>query len=337
MRLLCAMVCSVAVNVLVIGAVSAEETDPGNEVARQQARYLLNLGDKYMREGDVLAGGSRKNKESLAQRKYELALAAYEQAFDVFSKPKIYFAIAAAEERLGRDMDAVRHYVQLLQEATSLKPALKEEVQRRIAGFRDRLVFLHIDAEPKGARITVDGGEVGIAPLTEPIFLVPGEHRLVIAAKGHRPVEVTEDFAVGEQKREYQLERVLVTKRREPRGITLDGPSKTPLYIGLVATGALVLGAGVTGLVALGKHGIFSDDTLEPDVREDARASGQTFSRITDVQLILAILSGGYTAYYYYGVYKPKRRRYESRRGLEAIVPFSSEGGVGGVAAMGTF
>ena len=35
-------------------------------------------------------------------------------SFEAFNSPKIYFPMAQAEEKLGRDLDAIAHYEQLI-------------------------------------------------------------------------------------------------------------------------------------------------------------------------------------------------------------------------------
>src|SRR5262245_16792472 len=83
----------------------------------------------------LLAAGDRK----FARADYDGALAEYMAAYDAYPDMRIYYAVAGAEEKLGRHMDAYRHYAQLLEEGADLKPELRREVQRRFEAIKTHL------------------------------------------------------------------------------------------------------------------------------------------------------------------------------------------------------
>lgn len=56
---------------------------------------------------------------------------------------------------------------------------------------------LTLDA-PAGARVLVSGRSIGTSPLEGPVELVPGEHDLVVLARGRRPVVQSIDIGRGE-------------------------------------------------------------------------------------------------------------------------------------------
>src|SRR5688500_5835127 len=73
----------------------AAEKDP-----RKVAIKLVGQGDRLFKKGD-----------------YAGALARYQEAFQIFPSPKIFYAMAKAEEKLGRTTDAIAHFEQFLAEA----------------------------------------------------------------------------------------------------------------------------------------------------------------------------------------------------------------------------
>jgi tetratricopeptide (TPR) repeat protein len=284
-----------------------------DEAAKREAAKLLGEGDKHFKRGDYY---TRKERADKATEEYEKALAKYEQAFDLFPSPKIYYPIAQAEEKLGRWLEAIRHYRQLIEETEDLSDEVRSAAITRIDEVMQHVVMLVLIIEPDGATITIDGEVVGQSPVNEPYILPPGEHTIAVTAEGYTPFEATEELVAGEQaQRTIELDAIPVLvekpKPRPPKQQPVPPVDKTRLWVGLGATGGLAALATITGLVAVSKHGTFSDDSLPDDERMAARDSGQTYAVLTDIFWVAAIGAGAYTAYYYYGTYKPEVRARE--------------------------
>jgi hypothetical protein len=130
------------------------------------------------------------------------------------------------------------------------------------------------------------------------------------------------------------------------------------LYVGIGTTVACGLGWAITGSLALSAHDTFADPMQPGSDRALARDNGKTLALTSDLLLVGAVVSGGFTAYWYYKVYsKPEAAPAERRDdggappvpggddeedmppglGDEAmVVPYASPDGAG-VAVMGTF
>lgn len=81
---------------------------------------------------------------------------------------------------------------------------------------------LLVRGAPEGASITIDGREMGTAPLAAPLSLAPGEHSVSVNAEGYSPYSRTVSLSAGEQlPLDVQLERS--RRRLSPAwfGITL--------------------------------------------------------------------------------------------------------------------
>ena len=121
--------------------------------------------------------------------------------------------------------------------------------------------------------------------------------------------------------------------------------SSTPLLIGIAITGSLVLGTTTTGLLAINKHNRFTDSGLSDSARDKAQKSGKRYQLITDGLLVASLAAAAGTAYYYFAVYRPKKRRLEAEPGVNAsnsaqsvlmIAPLVGDE-AGGMAVVGSF
>jgi len=81
--------------------------------------------------------------------------------------------MAQAEEKLGRDLEALQHYEMLLSEAEALDSGLRRDVEARITEIEHRIAVVEFDIKPKGTSISVDDVELGMAPLDRAVRLLP--------------------------------------------------------------------------------------------------------------------------------------------------------------------
>ncbi len=302
-------VCALVALFVVLRAAPAR-AQPDDPKTKEEAKKLLAGGDAFLKRGDYF---TNKNKPDQAKEQYARALAAYQKAYDLVANAQIYFAIAGAEEKLGRYLDAATHYKKLLAEVTDLKPELAAAAAQKLEATKLHLGQLTLTIVPDGAAITVNGNEVGTAPLAEPLLLDPGEYTMAFTADGFTPMEQKVNIEAGsESERKFELEHVpvVVEPPRPPPPPPAPPPlpmvSKTPLYIGAGATGAFVAAATVTGILAVGKHGVFTDEGATPQARSDARSAGKTLALLADLSIVGAVGAGGFTAWWYYTKYRPR-------------------------------
>ena len=339
--------------VVLVPALAAAQPDA---VRKKKARELLIEGDKKLKRGDQL---SKRGKMEDAFAEFELALVDYQAAFESYPDPQIYFPIAQAEQRLGRFVEALQHYQQLLSEGKNITPALRDTVEKQLQDIKKNLASVVLDVKQDGAVILIDGREAARTPTISPIWVEPGQHTYAVTAKGFTPVEGKMDLLPGKElRRKIVLEPmpVVVKGGDGETGGQVSGqvgksapesatpPSKTPLWIGLGVTGALAISGSITGFAALSKHSTYRDESLSGTEREDARRDGKQLAGVTDVLLGGAVVAALVTAYYYYGVYQPRAQAASAGEGAidveedEAfrITPFVGDGSAG-VAASGAF
>ena len=200
--------------------------------------------------------------------------------------------------------------------------------------------------EPEGTQISVGGQVVGEAPLKEPLVLSPGTVTVSLTAVGYQPKDIELNIEAGsESERKLTLEPVpvvikeVVKDEPEPElPVQPQAPSKLPLYIGAGVTGALVLTATITGIMAVGQHSTYTDPMATGSERNDAQASGRTLATVTDICLVGGIAAAGFTTYWYLKKYKPAASAMAERQ-AEAkvdVVPWVQPQ-AGGLVAVGSF
>ncbi len=121
---------------------------------------------------------------------FKEAIAKFEEAYRLKPHPVIYYNIGRCYEQLGELPKALRNYrdyLRLMPQAVdreSVTDAIAN-LERRLKekGVQQMMVF----AEPEGARVAIDGREIGGAPIT--VELTGGDHQLVVTAKGFQKVE----------------------------------------------------------------------------------------------------------------------------------------------------
>ena len=78
--------------------------------------------------------------------------------------------------------------------------------------------------------------------------------------------------------------------------------------MGLAATGAFAVGAGVTGVLALGKKSDFDEaNGHDPAEAEDLRDQTKTLNLVTDVLIGAAVVGAGVTTFLY--LKRPEQER----------------------------
>jgi len=296
------------------GAPDADADRPSPDP--KEAKRWMNAGDTLIKRGDQLA---RRNKAAEAQSQYERALVSYQKALELTGNVQVYYAIAAAEEKLGKQTDALLHYRKVAVQVTD-NPQLVELATGRLAALSQDVGLFTATIDPAGAELAIDGTSIGTSPMPEPVVLQPGTYSLQISADGYQPLEVKLEIEAGsESERTFKLEPIAVVfekPKEAPRPVVrkvIPPPSTALLWIG--GTAALVFTgvATTTGVVALSKHNTFKDPQSTQAERDAARDSGKKLSLATDLCLIGAVVAAGFTTYYYFSVYRPKARAHRRK------------------------
>lgn len=297
------------------------EPEP-EEVVRdpKMAKKLAEGAAKIVKSADKLW---KRKKVDQAKEEYARAIPAYQRSFELHPDAKILVIMGGLEEKLEMWFEARTHFAQALAETEIPLPDDKWRAKAQ-AGLDNATMYLGIVTlmvQPDGSTISVDGVEVGVSPLAEPLVLKPGEYTLSITSEGFLPLEtklVVEGGSESERSFELDPEPIKYTPPPEPDPEPIapppppEPPSKLILMIGAGSTLAFTIGAITTGVIALGKHGTFNDPAASEADKDAAQSSGPTMAMLSDVFTTLALVAAGGTAYYYLKVYTPQVKEHEA-------------------------
>lgn len=129
--------------------------------AKEQAQVLLDQGSVLYREGD-----------------FEGALAKFNQAYQVYPSPKLWFDIGQAENDLHRPVEALQAFERFLATPSDAPPDAVRDARTAVADLQGKLGALRIQCPNPGAEIELDGKALGPAPLPAPVWALPGRHTL---------------------------------------------------------------------------------------------------------------------------------------------------------------
>ena len=236
---------------------------------------------------------------------YEAALVEFQRAYELAPSYKIQYNIGLILQQLNDFVGALRAYQRYLSEGKSDVPsARRSEVDKSIAAVKQNVATVNLTVSAAGAEISVDDVAVGTTPLAEPLMVNAGRRKITATKGGRSTAKVitvagTETIAVeldlGEPPTTTTSNTPLVTTSSSSSTPTDVPPSKTSsgsmVWVGWTITGALAIGAGVTGVLALK-----SASTLKSE-REGAGASRSMLddqqSKTKRMALVTDVLVGG--------------------------------------------
>jgi hypothetical protein len=123
---------------------------------------------------------------ALYQRQnWDGAQADFMQAYELSKNPRVLFNVAICEKNRGRYSRAISFFRRELTEGQgSLTPQEETEVKSAIAGLEKFVSDLTVEVNEPGAKVLVDGAEVGVTPLNKPVSVEVGERRVTIQKAG---------------------------------------------------------------------------------------------------------------------------------------------------------
>lgn len=322
-------------------AEQAAEAPPAPVKDPKLARKWRRAGDQLVRKGDYL---TRRGKTDEALQQYQNAVTAYQKAIEAGEDTSLYYQLALAEDKAGLAPEAIKH-LKVLLAAEGVKANIAKNAQARLDELLMKVGIVTLSVTPDGTQVSIEGKELGETPLPEPLILAPGTYKVTFAAVGFQPKDFDLKVEAGsESERTIALEPVPIVAKAEPEPMPEPpappppAPSKLPLYIGGGAALGLTVVATVTGIVAIGKHGTYTDAGVSPMERADAQSSGKTFALVTDLAIVGAVGAAAFTAYWYQYRYRPQARAIAERQEQAKVdVRPWVQPQAGGLSVAGTF
>jgi hypothetical protein len=177
---------------------------------------------------------------------YAEAYMFYEKSFRLRPSYDSASNAGSCAHTLGRYADAARLLRYGLDHIPgSLDPEKRAAAEKRLnelfADSASRVAIVNVQLSPQGAELSVDGQQVGVAPLESAVYLTPGRHSLRAHLSGHRDLEHTLDARAGES---LMLPMALQTASDDG-----SRPNVAVLIVGSIA-GAALVATGIGLLVA---------------------------------------------------------------------------------------
>jgi hypothetical protein len=269
----------------------------------EKARAHFRAGVNYMQDPD----GAR----------YEEAYREFRAAYAESASWKILGNLGISAMKLERDGEAIDAFKKYLAEGgDQVAPDERKQFERDLQTLEASVVTIKMVSQPPGAafideRIPVSGAPIANSYEASNEWVTagirPGHHRVTAKLAGYEDTKWEFDARPGETQ-----EHVFEMKKPEPvvaqPGAAAGGPVAgarqttrpipTVVYIGAAATGALAIGAGVVGVLAMGKKSEFDDanDGSDPNGAKDIKDSGEQLNLIADVLAGGAVVVGVVTA-----------------------------------------
>lgn len=256
------------------------------------------------------------------------ALSSFRAAYEKYPNYKVLYNIGKVCSRMGDAPCAVRHYEQYLREGERDVPkARRKEVEGEIRSLSRTLAMVTVRSNLTGAEVTVDDQPVGKVPLSGPIPLRGGEHKIVISKDGQKAeraitVVAGESASIvldADKEKPSAAAAVPPPPKEEPKADTKkdrdddkpepigpslkrdDEPHAFPV-IPWAVTGALAGATILTGVITAAAYGSYQDKKEEFPVSRDDLDSSQGTARdlfiLTSVLGASTLISAGVATYF---------------------------------------
>jgi len=225
--------------------------------------------------------------ELFEEKDFQGALIELRRAYQLAPTYKLQYKIGQVCYRLQDYACALRSFEAYLSEGkTELTPERVKEVEEEAALVRSQVGKLDITSDTTGAAVAVDDVPIGTTPLEQPVLVSIGKRKVTITHEGRMPTTQVVEVSGGEVKK---VVINLPLLQGTSRTVNVETPSRltTLTWVGLGATGALAIGATVTGLLANKassdlKSMQFVGNTPTPEV-EDKQSSVKTLALTSDI------------------------------------------------------
>lgn len=265
--------------------------------------------------------------------RYEEAYREFKAAYAASPSWKILGNLGLCAMKLERDGEAIDAYEKYLADGgKDVDPAEQSQIKTDLTTLKTGAAKLELKVSPADAivtdtRVPVKGDKVmNLYPATAGVVSIrvrPGHHVLMVKADGFDTQTIEIDLPAG-----GAISKDITLKKPEiapppPTTKTTARPITTGVVIGGIATGALLLGGGVVGVMALGKNGDYKtkNDGSDPAAAEKLRSDGKTLNTVADILLAGGVVAAGVTIFLF--VSRPTVQVNKDSGGLPAKTGFT--------------
>lgn len=238
--------------------------------------------------------------EFFRQKKFADAIREFNKAYRLDPNPILVFNMARAFEELKQYDSAIEYYKKYLQMAPDAPDRAKVEDSLRALEILQKeasaqaQVPLTVTSKPDGAKVFVDGREVGTTPLKVD---VPVGHRyLAVEAVGYERHASEFDAAADAP----PVREVVLIRAAQPVAPAAEGGMSRAAwgYLTMGLGGALLVGGGIAGWQASKKADKLDAIEADPkpsdkDTYETLKSDGKTFALVADGLFVGGALAVG--------------------------------------------
>jgi tetratricopeptide (TPR) repeat protein len=281
-------------------ATSGANTDRGEPSARDEAARRFETARVRYAQGD-----------------YERAAIELERAHTLVPDPRVLYKLGKLWLHLQRHAQARRAFEKYLKDSgAEVSPDSRRQVELDLEQLREKTAELEVSVNVSGCEVLVDDVPFGHSPLSAPLVLDAGEHRVSLQKQGYLVHETRLTLAGNAV---HRLDAILEPAHPEPTPVpparserprpgappprvqpaTTATPTLT--WVAWSVTGALAAGAataGVLGFVAASELDELKDD---PNASRDAleRQAGRAEFRLITADILAGatLLAAGSALY----------------------------------------
>ncbi len=230
---------------------------------------------------------------------YEAARSEFERAYSLVPTYKLLYNIALVREQLADFVSALDNFQRYLKEGgDELSPERKKVVEAEIAKLLPRIGKVDVTINVPGSDVFVDDVPVGKSPLTAPLSVNPGRRKISASHKGRLPATKVVDVAGSEQ-----VHVSLDLPQAGGTTVIVTNTSRRIPWVGWIATGALAIGSGVFGYLAIDQSSKLDDaknagPNPDPSSLDSRSKRIKAYSITADLLGASAIIAGGISLYF---------------------------------------
>jgi tetratricopeptide (TPR) repeat protein len=139
----------------------------------------------------------REGTRLFSKGKHQDALDRFNRAYALFPSPKLLYNIAQANRELGHPVEALAAFEGFLAQVDKPPARLAADVRRSVAELQAQLGELQIQVDVTGAEVSLDGKPLGVAPLSDSVWVTPGAHEIAARKDGFLPAKKAVDARAG--------------------------------------------------------------------------------------------------------------------------------------------
>ena len=307
---LTSVACLASVCGWLLGAVAPSQAlaaDADDQAARKktQREDIDRARSHFLRGADLFREGN-----------YEAALIEFKRANEIAPNYRILYNIGQTYQELQNytgALDSFQRYLEM--GGNKIDAERRAYVEQQIEKLRGRVASVTLHVNVSGADVLVDDTPVATTPLSGPLLVSAGKRKITVSKPPAVPVVKFIEVAGGDRV-DLNIDLALPKQMTSnlpptrngnnvaPKTIVVreDSPGlSTGFWIGLVSTGALTVGASVTGVMALSARSDLDQElgTYPTTAQriEDAKSKTETLALTTDILAGAALVSGAITIY----------------------------------------